>query len=79
VETAFIPPELHDLRRRVALAYRAAKVAGCDEQASFERAFSVYAEAEPGKAADRIPASHTVNLMIASGRSTPIPSGFGGR
>jgi hypothetical protein len=29
-------------------------------------AFAVYAKAEPDKAADRIGASHTVNLMIAS-------------
>jgi ABC-type bacteriocin/lantibiotic exporter with double-glycine peptidase domain len=40
--------------------------AGLSHHAAWERAFAVYAEAEPDKARDRIPASHEVNVMIAS-------------
>ena len=67
VQTAFIPPELRDLRRKVALAYREAKIAGSDEQACHLCAFAVFAEAEPERAAaDRSAASLEVNTMIAT-------------
>ncbi len=36
-ETLFVPPNRYKLRRQVVLACRAAKVAGCDEEAAFER------------------------------------------
>lgn len=37
-ETLFVPPDRYEFRRPVALACRATKVAGCDdEEAAFER------------------------------------------
>jgi hypothetical protein len=63
---AYVPPDRRELRRKVALAYRDGMTTGMSHHSSWERAFSVYADAEPEKAADRIAASYEVNIMIAS-------------
>jgi hypothetical protein len=63
---AYVPPEQHELRRKIALAYRDGMTAGLSHHSAWERAWAVYAAAEPERAKDRIPASLEVNLMIAS-------------
>jgi hypothetical protein len=59
--------ERHAPRRAVALAYREAMTEGLSHHASWERAWAVFVEAKPERAAaDRSNATLEVNRMIAS-------------
>lgn len=61
-----LPEAQRPILRAVALAYRRAKRAGLDEQASFEAALAEYRRVDKAAPADRVAASHQVGIMIAA-------------
>jgi hypothetical protein len=64
---AYTPAVQHDLRRKVALAYRAAMAEGLSHHASWLRAWAIYA-AETGEPANHFVSDKTLemNRLIAS-------------
>jgi hypothetical protein len=62
----YVPRDRHSLRRKVALAYREAKIEGRGEYACFERAWAVFAAEEPERARDRSAGSNEVYRIICS-------------